>query len=170
MDFAVGQQVKIGGKGLPEWVKVDFAHQYGEDWHLYVQDDAGAIHKVDLTAAEAKQVIILTNDGAAESARVLAGLWTRWMHVAGFNAQATLLASSPLRPYPYQSNAVYGAMLPQPRLRFLLADEPGTGKTIMARLYLREMQKLSAPTLTRLAGVSRQRSHHLTSVDPAMIA
>ncbi len=39
-------------------------------------------------------------------------------------------------------NAVYGAMLPQPRLRFLLADEPGTGKTIMAGLYLREMQRL----------------------------
>ena len=35
-----------------------------------------------------------------------------------------------------------GAMLPQPELRFLLADEPGTGKTIMAGLYLREMQKL----------------------------
>jgi hypothetical protein len=33
-------------------------------------------------------------------------------------------------------NAVYGVMLPQPRLRFLLADEPGTGKTIMAGLYL----------------------------------
>jgi len=33
-------------------------------------------------------------------------------------------------------------MLPQPLLRFLLADEPGTGKTIMAGLYLREMQRL----------------------------
>jgi len=33
-------------------------------------------------------------------------------------------------------------MLPQPHLRFLLADVPGTGKTIMAGLYLREMQKL----------------------------
>ena len=28
-----------------------------------------------------------------------------------------------------QTNAVCGSMLPQPRLRFLLADEPGTGKT-----------------------------------------
>jgi SNF2 family DNA or RNA helicase len=37
---------------------------------------------------------------------------------------------------------VYGTMLPQPYLRFLLADEPGTGKTIMADLYLREMQRL----------------------------
>src|SRR5204862_971390 len=30
-------------------------------------------------------------------------------------------------------------MLPQPRLRFLLGDEPGAGKTIMAGLYVREM-------------------------------
>jgi SNF2 family DNA or RNA helicase len=29
-------------------------------------------------------------------------------------------------------------MLAQPRLRFLLADEPGTGKTIMTRMYLVE--------------------------------
>ncbi|WP_327089190.1 DEAD/DEAH box helicase [Nonomuraea sp. NBC_01738] len=45
-----------------------------------------------------------------------------------------------LRPYPHQVSAVYGAMLPQPQLRFLLADEPGTGKTVMAGLFLREMR------------------------------
>ncbi|WP_270886256.1 helicase-related protein [Pedococcus sp. 5OH_020] len=64
------------------------------------------------------------------------------MAAAGANADTTVLASTPLRPYAHQSNAVYGAMLPQPRLRFLLADEPGTGKTIMAGLYARESQKL----------------------------
>jgi SNF2 family DNA or RNA helicase len=52
------------------------------------------------------------------------------------------LATTPLRPYPHQNRAVYGAMLPQPLLRFLLADEPGTGKTIMGGLWLREMQRL----------------------------
>jgi hypothetical protein len=97
---------------------------------------------LDLTDAEVERVTVLTDDGAADSARVLAGLWTRWMTAAGANANATVLASTPLRPYAHQSNAVYGAMLPQPWLRFLLADEPGTGKTIMAGLYLREMQKL----------------------------
>jgi len=95
----------------------------------------------DLTEAEAEKVTVLSNDGAADSARVLAGLWTRWMAAAAANGDASVLASTPLRPYAHQSNAVYGAMLPQPRLRFLLADEPGTGKTIMAGLYLREMQK-----------------------------
>jgi len=42
-------------------------------------------------------------------------------------------------PLPHQRIAVYDHMLPQPRLHFLLADEPGGGKTIMAGLYIREM-------------------------------
>jgi superfamily II DNA or RNA helicase len=64
------------------------------------------------------------------------------MQAASASARSATLASSPLTPYAHQMNAVYGAMLPQPRLRFLLADEPGTGKTIMAGMYLREMQRL----------------------------
>ena len=40
---------------------------------------------------------------------------------------------------PHQRIAVYDQMLAQPRLRFLLADDAGAGKTIMAGLYVREM-------------------------------
>ena len=35
-------------------------------------------------------------------------------------------------------------MLPQPRLRFLLADDPGAGKTIMTRPLLKEMKPRQA--------------------------
>ncbi len=141
--FEPGQRLHIPGRPLPEWVTVDFAAAVPTGgWKIYVKADDGAIQAVELTDDEAEHVDVLTNDGRADSARVLAGLWTRWMAAAEGNANATVLASTPLRPYAHQSNAVYGAMLPQPRLRFLLADEPGTGKTIMAGLYLREMQKL----------------------------
>lgn len=109
---------------------------------LYVVTDDGAFDKVNLSSEEAARVESLEQDGLGDSGRVLAGMWTRWMAASALNARTTLLASSPLRPYAHQSNAVYGAMMPQPRLRFLLADEPGTGKTIMAGLYLREMQRL----------------------------
>ncbi len=140
--FQAGQRLHIPGKDLPGWVTVDFAALQGTGWRLYVAAPDGSILPVTLTEDEAKDVTVLTNDGAADSARVLAGLWTQWMSAAGANAKSSVLASTPLRPYAHQSNAVYGAMLPQPMLRFLLADEPGTGKTIMAALYLREMQKL----------------------------
>jgi SNF2-related domain len=142
MTLQVGQRLHIPGQSLPDWVTVDFVHGEHGIYKLYVKDDAGGIHSVELTGDELAEVVVLEQDGAADSRRVLAGLWTSWMRAAAANARATVLASTPLRPYVHQSNAVYGAMLPQPRLRFLLADEPGTGKTIMAGLYLREMQKL----------------------------
>ena len=47
---------------------------------------------------------------------------------------------SGIRTLPHQIEAVYRKMLPQPRLRFLLADDPGAGKTIMAGLLVKEMK------------------------------
>lgn len=46
---------------------------------------------------------------------------------------------SRIDPLPHQRLAVYEQMLPQVRLRFLLADDAGAGKTIMSGLYIREM-------------------------------
>src|SRR5438270_9066477 len=46
---------------------------------------------------------------------------------------------SRIEPLPHQYIAVYDHMLKQSRLRFLLADDAGAGKTIMTGLYIREM-------------------------------
>ncbi|HEX6985859.1 MAG TPA: DEAD/DEAH box helicase, partial [Planctomycetaceae bacterium] len=43
-------------------------------------------------------------------------------------------------PLPHQLEAVYGYFLRLPRIRFLLADDPGAGKTIMAGLLLKELK------------------------------
>lgn len=51
---------------------------------------------------------------------------------------------SGIQTLPHQIEAVYGKMLPQPRLRFLLADDPGAGKTIMAGLFIKEMKMRAA--------------------------
>jgi len=42
-------------------------------------------------------------------------------------------------PLPHQITAVYETMLPRQPLRFLLADDPGAGKTIMAGLLIKEL-------------------------------
>jgi superfamily II DNA or RNA helicase len=47
--------------------------------------------------------------------------------------------TSVLEPLPHQITAVYEAMLPRQPLRFLLADDPGAGKTIMAGLLIKEL-------------------------------
>ncbi|PDV97781.1 protein NO VEIN domain-containing protein [Candidatus Chloroploca asiatica] len=43
-------------------------------------------------------------------------------------------------PLPHQLEAVYDYFLKQPRIRFLLADDPGAGKTIMAGLLIKELK------------------------------
>ncbi len=47
--------------------------------------------------------------------------------------------TSLVEPLPHQITAVYGEMLTRQPLRFLLADDPGAGKTIMAGLFIREL-------------------------------
>ena len=44
-----------------------------------------------------------------------------------------------LDPLPHQITAVYESLLPRQPLRYVLADDPGAGKTIMAGLYIREL-------------------------------
>jgi len=47
--------------------------------------------------------------------------------------------TSSLDPLPHQIQAVYEEMLPRQPLRFLLADDPGAGKTIMTGLFIKEL-------------------------------
>ena len=145
VDLERGQRVRLPGEA--DFVVLDNAPTpagAAGGWRFYVtSDESGAgLRPVTLTEQQAGQVEVLAEDGGADSAEVLAGLWTAWMRQAASSSKATALASAPLVPYPHQNQAVYGAMLPQPVLRFLLADEPGTGKTIMGGLWLREAQRL----------------------------
>lgn len=47
--------------------------------------------------------------------------------------------TSSVEPLPHQISAVYQEMLPRVPLRYVLADDPGAGKTIMTGLYIKEL-------------------------------
>lgn len=68
---------------------------------------------------------------AAEARRIqLASLYDPFMAIH----------SSKVDPLPHQIEAVYECLLPRYDLRYVLADDPGAGKTIMSGLYIRELQ------------------------------
>lgn len=48
---------------------------------------------------------------------------------------------SQIKPLPHQIDAVYNYILKNPQIRFLLADDPGAGKTIMAGLVIKELKE-----------------------------
>ena len=60
---------------------------------------------------------------------------------------------------PHQVEAVYKFLLPQPKIRFLLADDTGAGKTIMTGLLLREMMmrgRLNRVLIVTPGGLTKQ--------------
>lgn len=67
---------------------------------------------------------------AAEAQRIL---------LAGRSDPMLAVSTSAVDPLPHQIRAVYGDLIPRTPLRFLLADDPGAGKTIMAGLYIKEL-------------------------------
>jgi superfamily II DNA or RNA helicase len=131
---APGAQIRLDGRLAT--VVAATATASGAD--LVVRRGDGTLADAVLTAAELDQMAVPENDGRGNPQRGLAALWARWMQHAIPRIRSAVLATRPLQPYAHQDEAVFTHMLPQPRLRYLLADEPGTGKTIMTGMYLAE--------------------------------
>lgn len=93
------------------------------------------VDEVNLALAEAGRPWAFDAPGdefklAAEAYRIsLAHLFDPMMAVHTSNVE----------PLPHQITAVYESMLPRQPLRYVLADDPGAGKTIMAGLFIREL-------------------------------
>lgn len=64
---------------------------------------------------------------------------TRFKYASLFDPLLAMNVSK-IDPLPFQIEAVYGYVLKQPHIRFLIADDPGAGKTIMAGLILKELK------------------------------
>jgi superfamily II DNA or RNA helicase len=105
---------------------------------LVIRRGDGSLTDVALSHEDLVRAAVPVNDAGGDPERSLTGMWGRWMQYAVPRIRNAVLATRPLRPYAHQDEAVFSHMLAQPRLRFLLADEPGTGKTIMTGMYLAE--------------------------------
>ncbi len=106
----------------------------------------GPSERLTSTATGTKPSVPLTGtrrrarlDFLANPDAVRAVMEAEWL-AYGYLVNPTFATETSLiDPLPHQRMAVYDVMLPQPRLRFLLADDAGAGKTIMTGLYIREM-------------------------------
>jgi superfamily II DNA or RNA helicase len=232
-----GRRLHIPGKGLPEWVTVDYARRSGDGWLVVVVDDTNAFHHVALTDEEADIVSVteahagretvdrgqgsrgprssllgqdrvedeaapllavvrpgavlrglagpqpvtvvtvdrLTDDSAniiyrtetghlaermvfatdlsqltaveagaafsfdGDAAAFKLAAEARRMRLAHLFDPQAALGTSDVDPLPHQLRAVYEEMLPRHPLRFVLADDPGAGKTIMGGLLVKEL-------------------------------
>ena len=111
---------------------------------VFYRDDAGNSGERAITEADVARLALVNDhddaprfDGDPDDFR-LAAEALRIKYAALYDPMAAV-NSSDVDPLPHQIRAVYEELLPRVPLRFLLADDPGAGKTIMAGLYLKEL-------------------------------
>ncbi|MDZ7704518.1 MAG: helicase-related protein [Trueperaceae bacterium] len=81
-----------------------------------------------------------TEDFAADPELFSLGVEARRIQLGYSYDPFFAVSTSRVDPLPHQLEAVYGTLLKKPRVRFLIADDPGAGKTIMAGLLLKELK------------------------------
>ncbi|MEV0388072.1 helicase-related protein [Nonomuraea sp. NPDC050643] len=115
----------------------------GPFWDFVYRNVEGVLGEITLAEDELHDVQLIDTGDArsfdADPNNFRLGVEARRIRI-GFQHDMAALAVSNITPLPHQLEAVYGHFLEQPRLRFLLADDPGAGKTIMTGLYIKELQ------------------------------
>jgi superfamily II DNA or RNA helicase len=85
-------------------------------------------------------IAVVKTDFASEPCKIFLGLETKRYRFASLYDPLLAMNASKVDPLPHQIEAVYGYVLKLPRIRFLIADDPGAGKTIMAGLIIKELK------------------------------
>ncbi|MBI4284865.1 MAG: helicase, partial [Chloroflexi bacterium] len=134
--FPIGQRISLPGH-FPEPVVLESVRPIGSGYECRVRLPDGTPDETILSPEEAEALLGCRDDAPttivpadAEKVRLL--VESARIRLAYAHDRHFAVSLSGIRTLPHQIEAVYLRMLPQPRLRFLLADDPGAGKTIMA--------------------------------------
>src|SRR2546430_16801357 len=142
--FPIGRRIELPGH-FAEPVVLESVRPLGEGFECRVRLSDGTPDETILAREEAAIVFgqqpeapTSVKPANAESIRLL--VESARIRLAYAHDRHFAVSLSGIRTLPHQIEAVYQKMLPQPCLRFLLADDPGAGKTIMAGLLIKELK------------------------------
>lgn len=142
--FPIGRRIDLPGH-FAEPVVLESVRPLGEGFECRVRLSDGTPDEAILSREEASSVFGQQSEAPAsikpadpESLRLL--VESARIRLAYTHDRHFAVSLSGIHTLPHQIEAVYLRMLPQPRLRFLLADDPGAGKTIMTGLLIKEMK------------------------------
>ena len=140
-DIVAGARIRgLAPEGVAEVVRV---LPHGAVLEVAYKDEHGKLDNRMVFAGDEEGMEIVgdacawTFDGDAAQMRLVSEAYR--IQLAHLFDPYLAVHTSSIEPLPHQISAVYGRMLPMHPLRFLLADDPGAGKTIMTGLLLKEL-------------------------------
>ena len=132
----------VQGPMLPEPVKIAMIQELGETVKLIGQGlRSGQFYDPSLTLEQLELLETVTEasyDGDPLKFRL--GIEALRLKLAYEYDPYFSLSIARIDPLPHQLEAVYEYFMKLPRIRFLLADDPGAGKTVMAGLLMKELK------------------------------
>ena len=137
--------IRVAGLTASGTAEVVATEWHGKDAVTVVfRTDDGGIHQQVLLRGQTGWLRIVPAEEAAsfsgDPADFKLGMEALRIQMAAQFDPMLAVATSDLDPLPHQIQAVYGDLLGKDQpLRFLLADDPGAGKTIMAGLFIKEL-------------------------------
>jgi len=133
----------IEGPFWPEPVEIKKLDELGEYLHIvgaYIHSNTHIdqlLTKEEIQKISIKEFIL---DFSAKGDEAFLSIEAERYKFASAFDPLLAMNTSKIDPLPFQIEAVYGYVLKLPRIRFLLADDPGAGKTIMAGLVIKELK------------------------------
>ncbi|MBN2294222.1 MAG: DEAD/DEAH box helicase family protein [Pirellulales bacterium] len=141
--FPIGRRISLPGH-FAESVVLEAVRLLGEGCECRVRLTDGSLDEVVLSPQETEE--LRGHESIPEKGRLVDStdlqllVESARIRLAYAHDRQFAVSLSGIRTLPHQIEAVYQKMLPQPSLRFLLADDPGAGKTIMAGLLVKELK------------------------------
>lgn len=140
------EKVRAGNIIQGSWtepVEVGFVEDLGDYVHIVGTTTRSRDKIDDIIPAGEFETFTVMGQGLSfteEPSKVFLALENIRYRFASLYDPLLAMNTSKVDPLPHQIEAVYGYVLKLPRVRFLIADDPGAGKTIMAGLIIKEMK------------------------------
>lgn len=135
--------VVIVGSKWPEPVEIDKVENFGPYIHIIgatIKSRSHVDQFIPITELAQFDISSIITDFKTEPWKAFLALETKRYRFASLYDPLLAMNTSKVDPLPHQIEAVYGYILKLPRIRFLIADDPGAGKTIMAGLIIKELK------------------------------
>lgn len=136
----------ISGPFFPETIEIKKIESFGEEYILLegIGRKSNQYYEQLLMSSDLEKLTVINKSSESKHDLIATTVQQRLLHLIleleDRYSKTRALGNEQVIPLPHQIEAVYSRMLQSSSIRYLLADDPGAGKTIMSGMLIKELK------------------------------